>query len=396
MPVLRIVFAMLAFGLVQPALAAEFWDPAQCLETMIDHVEHLEEDVVDIGELKTLLDAAQRKGDAAGAAHFETVLESKRVDGIQSMLKRIDTVEYVYCDKSLFDPALIARVDAARPYAEAGETVVAAVEEPVDLVVAGVTSTFVPYEMIETGGCRGPFIDLAITITNRGGTFPRPVDLEKREREYPGSNMSYLTVNLEFDWNNGVVGGQQGITVDKTMLSGGTLPKGAAITLPLRVPVGNNQTAVTVKPMIMAGSFLQISGDNRLQTERVPYSFDIPIWDAYTQSVGVASGPERDNKNIITAALVATIVNLGNSPFPGEISGSFSVRQPRDGPRVVTASGKSLNGTGFIAAGGEVRARIKGDIFVESSIVLLCPDGSSGSLADGNIENNNRVLKGNE
>jgi hypothetical protein len=54
-----------------------------------------------------------------------------------------------------------------------------------------------------------------------------------------------------------------------------------------------------------------------------------------------------------------------------------------------------MNGTGFIAAGGEVRARIKGETFVESSISLLCPDGSSGSLSDGNIENNNRVLKGN-
>ena len=58
-----------------------------------------------------LLDDAQRKGDTAQAAHFQTVLTSKRVDGIQSVLKRIDTVEYVYCDKSLFDPALIARVD---------------------------------------------------------------------------------------------------------------------------------------------------------------------------------------------------------------------------------------------------------------------------------------------
>ena len=149
MPVLRVVFAMLALAFVQPALAVEFWDPAQCEEYMLDHVGHLEEYVTEMGEARVLLDAAQRKGDAAAAAHLEVVIESKRVDGIISMLKRIDTVEYVYCDKSLYDPALIARVDAVRPFAEAGEAVVAGVEEPVDLLVAGVTSTFVPYETIE-------------------------------------------------------------------------------------------------------------------------------------------------------------------------------------------------------------------------------------------------------
>ena len=398
MPVLRVLFAMFVFAFVQPALAQEFWDPAQCEESMMDHVERLEEDVADIADLRMRLDEAQRKGETENAAIFQRNLESKRVDGIQSLLRRIDTVEYIYCDKSKIDPSLIARVDAVRPFAEAGEPAVAEVEEPVDLQVASVTSTFVPYEMIEGGGCRGPFIDLAITITNRGGTFPRAVDLEKRLREYPmaAETMPYFTVNLEFDWNNGVVGGQQTITVDKSMLSG-TLPKGASITLPLRVPVGNNQTAVTVKPMIQAGSFLQISADNKLQTKRVPFSFDIPIWDIYTQSVGVTFGIDRDDKRIVNATVAAEIVNRGRSPIPGWVGGSFTVRQPANGPRVAAISGltyRPIPDGGHVLGTTTVGRLIKGKVFVDSSIALLCPDGTGGTLSDGNIENNTRVLVG--
>jgi hypothetical protein len=396
MPVLRVVFAVFAFAFAQPALAVEFWPAADCEIYMTDHVEHLEEDIADIEDLLVRIAEADRKGEAESAATFRNTLHSKRVDGIQSLLKRIDTVEYVYCDKALLDPSLIARVDAARPYGEETETVVAEVEEAVDLQVAGVTSTFVPYETIETGGCRGPFLDLAVTIANQGGTFPRAVDLEKREREYPGANMPYFTVNLEFDWNNGVTGGQETIVVGKDMLSGGTLAKGGAITLPLRVRVGNNQTAVTVKPMIMAGSFLQISGD-KLQTDRVPFSFDVPMWDIYTRSVGVVTGPDRDNKRIINATIKAEIVNLGTSPIPGWVAGSFSVRQVPNGPRLAVVSGLSYRP---IPSGGDVLGQsttagiIKGKTFVDSAITLLCPDGTGGELSDGNVENNTRVLQG--
>lgn len=391
MAVFRVLIVMLGLAVCQPALAVEFWPPADCALYMEDNVGNLEEYVEEIGETRIRLDEAQRKGDAAAVANFETVLRSKRVDGIQSMLKRIDTVEYVYCDKTLLDPSIIARVDAVRPYAEEGETVVAAIEEPAALQVASVTSTFVPYETIAGGGCRGPFIDLAITIVNNGGVFPRPVDLEKREREYPGSNMSYFSVNLEFDWNN-YGGAQEVITVDKSMLSGGTLPTGGAITLPLRIRVGNNQTSVTVKPMITAGSFLQIAGD-KLQTDRVPFNFDIPIWDLYTQSVAVVSAPSLEDKSVLKAALKANIVNLGQAPLPGPTSGNFSVRQRMDGPRLLTASGVSYGSPSPVLAGGEVRALIKGKTFVESSVQLLCPDGSAGDLSDGNVENNTRVLQ---
>jgi hypothetical protein len=167
---------------------------------------------------------------------------------------------------------------------------------------------------------------------------------------------------------------------------------GAAITLPLRVPVGNNQTAVTVKPMIAAGSFLQISGD-KLQTDRVPFSFDIPIWDAYIYSIGVVSTLDLEDKRILKGVLKATVQNLGQTPFPGEVEGHFAVRQPADGPRILIASGKSMNRNMQILAGSEIRAPIKGKTFVESGLTLLCPDGSYGSLSDGNVENNTRMLE---
>ena len=94
MAVLRVLLAVLGFAMAQPALAVEFWAPADCLVYMEDHIRNLEEDVGDILDLRERLDEAQRKGDAAAAANFEHILESKRVDGIQGILKRIDTVEY--------------------------------------------------------------------------------------------------------------------------------------------------------------------------------------------------------------------------------------------------------------------------------------------------------------
>ena len=229
-----------------------------------------------------------------------------------------------------------------------------------DLQVAGVTSTFVPYETIETGGCRGPFIDLAITITNRGGTFPRPVDLEKREREYPGTNMPYFTVNLEFDWNNGVVGGQQAITVDKSMLSGGTLPKGGAITLPLRVPVGNNQTAVTVKPMIHGRLVPPDRGRQPARDRARAVQLRCPDLGCLHPVGQVASGPDREDKRILKGVIKATIVNLGKSPFPGQIEGNFNVRQSARRPGLLIASGRSLEGSSDILAGNEIRAADQG------------------------------------
>lgn len=394
MPVLRVLLAVLLLAYTEPAHAVEYWDAQQCAESILDTVEHLEENVERIKEALVLLDEAQRKGDAAAAAQLQRVIESNRFAGIQSKLRRLDEIDFIYCDESLIDPSLIARADATRPWAEETQTGVPEVEEAVDLQITDVSSTFVPYEMLDTGGCRGPFIDLAVTISNRGGTFPRPVDLQKRSREYAdaAATMLYFAVNLEFDWSNGVTGGQQAIIVDKSMLGGGELPKGSSITLPLRMPVGNNQTAVTVKPKILAGPFLQISGDNR-ETERVPFIFDIPIWDAYTQSVIIVSGPSLEDKKVITGGIKATIVNLGQSPFPGGIEGNFGVRQ-QDGTRLMTLSGKSLEGTTDIYAGTELPAPIKGKTLVDSSLVLLCPDGSYGSLSDGNIENNTRTLQG--
>jgi hypothetical protein len=181
----RGLFVLIVLALAQPALAVEFWAPADCEVYMLDPVRNLEEFVEEIEETRVLLDEAQRKGETELVANLETVLESKRVDGIQSVLKRIDTVEYVYCDKTLFDPALIARVDAVRPWAEGTETA-AAVEEAPKIVVSGISTAFVPYAMLDGGGCKGPFLDLGVTIVNRGGVYPRAVDVEKRTREYPG------------------------------------------------------------------------------------------------------------------------------------------------------------------------------------------------------------------
>ena len=393
MPVLRVLLAVFGFALAQPALAVEFWDPAECRLYLEDDVRNLEDDVADIEDLLARIAEAERKGDGAAATNFRTILQSKRVDGIQGMLKRVDTVEYVYCDKSLFDPELIARVDAARPYAEETAVPVAATEEVPKIALTGIGSTFVPYEMLEGGGCKGPFLDLTINIANLGGSYPRKVDVDRRLREYPNENIfgkPLLSVTLLIDWGYGGGYGQEVIPLAWDAFENGAFASGAAKTLPYRLFIPNDKTSVKLGGWVTGASFFVVDGES-YQSATYETEASFSMWDIYTESVGVVSLPSRDNKNVIEAAIMATIVNRGNQDLPGPVAGNFTVKQ--NNTWIGTFSGKSLAASQPILAGTTVRAMIKGKTFVDSGIQLLCPDGSAGTLSDGNSANNVRTLE---
>jgi hypothetical protein len=393
MPVsIALVITLIVLG--QPVLAQEYWDPSQCSETLLDLVEHLEKDVRDIEQLEQLLLEAQRKGEAERVAILEANLESQRVDGIKDKLRRIDGTEYVYCNKSLFDPALIARVDAVRPYAEKRDVVAPPVEAPPRLEFAAITSTFVPSDSVEGGTCEGPYLDLSIKIQNTGGVFPRPVDIDTRSKRFPGvsDKWTYLVVVLQFAYDNGETGQQQ-IDVYPADLNGGVIPAGGAIALPMRVRILDNRRHVTIAARMEAPQ-LAVAGD---EPRSAVYTTEaaIPIWDLYTESTETVSGPDITDRAKIFAGVRATVVNRGG-PTPGLVAGSFVVRRTLGGPSLASVSGTSLApvaGAGLVLAGTHVPAVVTPPIIVESNLIPLCPDGSYGRLADGNIEDNKRVLE---
>lgn len=403
MPSLRGMFVglVLFWAGAQPALAQQYWDAAQCAEAMIDHVERLEDDIADIQDLQKRLVEAERKGETERVANFQTILESKRVDGIQSLLKRIDEVEYVYCDKSLFDPSLIARVDAARPWADSAEPTLEAEVAPA-LEIVAITSTFVPFETFEGGSCEGPYLDFVVTIQNRGGAFPRQVDLDVRKERWPtvADTWPYLTLILELKYNNGETGQEQAtIMADATGgLPSGAIPSGGAISIPVRVRILDNRTSVLVTGRF-EGTFLAVNGDDMKGPVFTATDTAIPIWDLYTDHTETVAGIDVFNRTLkgpdpLSATVKATIINRGG-PTPGYVQGNFTVRHTLDGPSLATVSGRSLapGGNGLLPAGKTIPAVFEKPIIVESHIFALCPDGTPGRLADGNVEDNTRVLE---
>jgi hypothetical protein len=241
--------------------------------------------------------------------------------------------------------------------------------------------------------CEGPYLDLAIKIKNAGGVFPRPVDLDTRRERFPGvsDKWTYLVVILQFAYDNGETGQQQ-IDLYPADLPGGVIPAGGDITLPMRVRVLDNRKHVTMTAR-MEASQLAVTGDQP-NSAVFTTTADIPIWDLYTEMTETVSGPDVTDRTKIFAGVKATVVNRGG-PTPGLVAGNFTVRHTLGGPSLATVSGNSLApiaNSSLILAGKHVPAAFGLPIIVESNLIPLCPNGSYGRLADGNIEDNKRVL----
>jgi hypothetical protein len=390
MAVRRVLVGILIWLVIQPALAAE--DPAQCKATMDEYVQRLELYVTSLQELGPLVADAQRKGDTVLAAQLAERLEGNRVNGVGDMLRRIEE-EYVACGKSLFDADLIARVEAARPWGNAAAPALD-VEAPPRLEIAGITPTFVPYETTDSGSCTGPYIDLAIKLVNRGGTFPRQVDLDIRRRTWPTSDeWAYVVIELRYKYDNGDEGADQA-KVFSGDLPNGVIPAGGAVTVPMRVQVLDNRKHMTITGWFDGGSLAVAENDGM---RGPPFSFeaDIPIWDLYTVRTDTLSSLDTfgDGKSI-TTAVRASIINRGD-PTPGPVRGYFTVRSATDGTTFASIDGQTagpVGGGDTILAGKKVPAAIVPPIEVESQLMLLCPNGTPGQLADGNRADDARTL----
>jgi hypothetical protein len=342
-----------------------------------------------------MMEEAERRGDAASAASIRKNIESKRKDGIGSILNYIDKSLLPNCNQALLRADLVARIAPAR--AMLGETTAQPLqaEGMPDLRVTGVSSTFVPFEADEKGYCTGPFIDLTFNVTNLGGDFPRPVDLQTNRSLVHDAveKMVYFTVVASFDFGSGGKGGEV-IAVDRNKLGGTVLRSGAAVAVPLHLRVRDNQMAARVSTYVEGGAFLKVSNDQQ-KGPVYETDVDIPIWDAYAVSHEAFSSTDEAGK--LTLATRATITNLGKSPTPGPVSGSFFIRYGEEGPLAGSWSGKT---DGPVAGGASAQilkrqpasAPLKSEFIVQSSIGAYCPNGEPGDLSDGNRENNARVL----
>lgn len=375
------------------------WTPEVCNDAIKSTIAQLTQARDRLEQIQTQLAEAQRKGDQKLIDASIAGIENAREVGIKQQLRYIDTQPLKYCLKSGLDASLLAQVDTFRPLAEESSAAPAVEAERAPAIeIAGVTATLVPTVPREGGGCTGPYLDLAVTLQNRGGVFPRPADMEARLARLPTAESEpYFIVNVDFDFGNGKTAYQQ-ILVMKSDLPGGVLAGGAAVDAKARMVLASGyypSADVSVRAGVPA--LLTING-TATKTPVFTTAINVPMWDIYTQSTQTVSPPDPKSKGRFEAGIQATIINRGASPTPGPVRGSFTVRHEPGGPELAHLEGAT---DGPIAAGGtdmiteyvSVPNKVESPIVVDSQIFLLCPDGAFGVIVDGNEEDNARTLK---
>jgi len=388
---------VVAWGLAIGAAHAQ-WTPESCNEAVSMTLDQLEDARERIETLKIQLGEAQRKGDQSLIDATLGSLQNAREIGIGQQLRYIDTQPMKYCGQGAIDPALVARVDTYRPLVDETDAPPVEEERAPKLEIAGITSTFVPTVPREGGGCEGPFVDLKVIVQNRGGAFPRPVDLEERVAQVANADELYLTVDLHFDFGAGATRGYGQAFVGKKELPDG-VPAGGAVEIPIRLKVISGWQQAEVTAVATAAFGLTVEGVENATAEYIT-RLTIPIWDIYTVTTQTLSTLQTSGKDKgkYSAGLQATIQNRGATATPGPVQGYFTVRHEPGGPELAYVSGSTSEpigpgGTGLITEFQMVRQKIEAPIIVNSQISLLCPDESFGVIVDGYEKDNDRILK---
>jgi hypothetical protein len=271
-----------------------------------------------------------------------------------------------------------------------------------DLTVTSTTAKFVPYELQQNGlsSCIGPFMDLTFVVTNRGADFPHPSDLQvnrSRMVDEPEATMLYFNLYADMDFGAGPgSGGQHVIAVDKSKVTGGVLKSGAALEVPFRLQIRENQTSLRVSAKLIGGFMLKLA-NGKPQSE--PYdsgALEIPVWDIYAQSHTAVAGTMDDAKVTNAVLTKADITNRGKSETPGPVRGNFVIRFSDGTPSIVwsgeTKGPIAPGGTESIVQKTPVDKPLKPGYVIESGIQVRCPNGAYGILADGNVQDNTRTL----
>lgn len=365
--------------------AEDFWTAETCNTRLEMDIVDFEKYRAKYADAQEAMDRAARSGDASQADTLKKNAQSYK-DATTSLLKFIDSNIAPHCEGK-FRQDLLAEVEKARTFAAEGMTAVADEEGMPDLRVSGIESVFVPYELDANGGCSGPYLNLTLTVSNSGGDFPRPVDLQTYEEraQRPSKELLFFTAIGELDF-----GGDMKKRLDFPIMGAtGTLKAGSSLTIPAKVRIEHNQQRVTVKGSIAGAAFLKIGDAAPYETE-----IDIPLWDIYTFSHQVLAGKDqKDGKTYLGAK--ATVTNLGKTPTPGPVDASFIIQEVGTKRKIASWSNKTdspVSGNTDLYAKIPFSGTLPPQIEVYSSIIPLCPDGNAGNLADGNTANNIRTL----
>jgi hypothetical protein len=175
-----------------------------------------------------------------------------------------------------------------------------------------------------------------------------------------------FSARRDFEFGN-YTSGHQEIAADRSKFFGSVLKRGGSIELPVRFRVSDGQTRAHVSAQLLGAQSIKVSKD-RLESDK-------PALGSRT-----------------------TVRNQGKSNTPGPIEGSFRLYYPQGGGSPIYWNEKtrgpiSAGGTATIDAIKSISQPLLKEFLVDAGVLLLCPDGSSGSLSDGNRENNRRTLK---
>ncbi len=365
-----------------------FWTQDVCNQRIEADVVNFEDYQEKYAKDKIEMEKDIRTGNTARAEINKKNMQSRK-DAAKTLLHFIDTNIAKFCRLDALRPDLQESLSEARAFANDTESAASASPEGMPaLRVSSIKSTFVPYQMDQFGRCEGPILDLVITVTNNGGDFPRPVDLETytERAQRQAAELDYFTMRGQIDF-----GGDMKKNIEATIKGdAGTLKAGASLDIPIKVKVEYNQTHAKVTGNVSMHAFLEHTPGTEYQTE-----IDIPVWDIYTVSHQAVGSKDQDDGRyyIITKG---TVTNLGKSPTPGPVEASFIVQDADTGRHIIGWTGKTsgpVSGNVDIYEKTLSNLELPKKIKVQSTVIPLCPDGTAGNLADGDAKNNARELR---
>jgi hypothetical protein len=369
----------------------EVFTPEVCNDMFVVTLEQIEEKKETMVKMREFMDEAQRKGNTSDYEAQKKSYVSHRINGIGGNIKYIEEQLLKNCDTSKFGPELMNGLAEAKKLLDETEQVpTAGAEGMPDIRVSEIKSTFVPYRMDAMGRCEGPFLDLVFTVTNNGESYPRPVDVEEYERraQRPARDLEYFVFTGLASFATGPAK-----SVDVTIKggSGGNIPKGGSLDIPASIKIDYDQTKAHITGKVTTHAFLK-NGNEGITHE---IDVDVPVWDIYTENHQALVSKDADDGKMYFGA-IATISNKGESPTPGPVQGSFVLKDADTGRYVTGWTGKTdgpVSGTAQMFVREPFTGKFPAHLKVDSAIILLCPDGTSGNLTDGNAKNNTRELQ---
>ncbi len=364
----------------------DVWTAEVCNDMFAETLEQIDGQKETVATMRKTMEEAQRKGNTKLYDEQKKIYDEYMKEGIGGNIAYIEDQVLKNCDHGVLRSELFPGLDAAKKFLTGQDETFEAEGMP-DIQVTKVDSTFIPYELDDRGECSGPYLDLKITVLNRGSDFPRPIDLkiyEERAKQ-PADKLSFFTVSGELNFGGD---SRKSIELEVKGGSGGRIPSSSSLTLPMKIKIDNDQVNAHVTAKVTAMQLLKNGyGGSVYET-----NIDVPLWDIYTESHIALTGKDEGKPYF---GAMAVVTNKGKSPTPGPIQGSFVLNDLETGLRVTSWSGKTegpVSDSAKIVVKEPFTGTLPKKLKIQSILIPLCPDGKTGNLADGDVKNNAREL----